>query len=150
MTWEYLTNETSVIQLPMLVQTNTYTFDVAYTPESEMINAFLYTDDDYDSIVQAKLSTQINYRYVESYSFTPSCFLGTLAASVGVTINFKVIIPEDSDLLGEMFLPIKIGYGSNITAKYSDGENPFWRRDSSEDPFFWNPSDSEISWFNGS
>jgi hypothetical protein len=152
MTWTYESQAHAVIQIPALVQTVEYSFNVVFTAESNLKNVFLYTIEDFEGIVEAKLSTQTYYRFIMSYSFTPSCYLGNINNAQSVTINFKLSIPTGSEYLGEHFIPIKIGSGDNISPKYFDGTNPFWRNDSTDDPFFWISSSEEADewiWIGG-
>jgi hypothetical protein len=52
------------------------------------------------------------YKDIGTYSLTPSCYLGDMAASYAIPINIKLNFP--AGFLGEQVVPIYVGYGDNI------------------------------------
>lgn len=141
LTWEYGSQEHTVVTLPFCITDTDKAFNISLTSSEKLINAFLYTDGDYSGIISAKRSTQNNYRSIEAYSVTPSCFLGTIKAGEEITVNMKANF--SSSYKGEYIIPIYVGGGDKIKPEYYDQGNIFWRDDSTDDPFFWVSSSEE-------
>ena len=86
-TWKYSGVEYPTLQVPMAQLDSVDTRTLTLTPDEALDNVFLYTDGDYEDVVTAKLSTQTSYRAIQSYSATPSCFLGNIGNAETVTIQ---------------------------------------------------------------
>jgi hypothetical protein len=141
LTWEYESQGHTVVTLPFCINDTDKTFNISLTSSEELINAFLYTDGDYSGIISAKRSTQNNYRSIEAYSETPSCYLGTIAADEKIVINMKANF--SSAYKGEYVIPVYVGHGDDVDPEYFDNNNIFWRGNSTDDPFFWASSEEE-------
>jgi hypothetical protein len=88
-----------------------YTIDMVF--KDSFTKVFLYIDDsDYADILWAKLSTEEEYMPIGAFSVNPTCILGDIAKNDPITINLKVI--SSSEVMGEVTITIKVGYGDLI------------------------------------
>jgi hypothetical protein len=150
LTWEYGSQERSVISLPLCVSSVSKSFNMSLTSDDDLSNAFLYTDGDYVGIVEAKRSEQANYMDVGIYCHTPECFLGTIKADAETIINLRVTFPTGYS--GEYSIPVYVGYGDNIKPFVLQETNFSWNDDSIDDPHGWCSTSEEADeyiWIGG-
>jgi hypothetical protein len=122
--WEYETTLLTVLNLNFCIQEDQRQLTMSYQPNDNQPNTFLYTDSIFAGMLWAKFSTSSVYLSIGTYSKTPTCYLGDLLSSTIYDIDFQ--IEFTSDVVGEQFVPIYIGYGDNIISFQPDDLNQSW------------------------